>query len=77
MDKRKLPTWIEAVGLIGLIIDATLVLAVLGYLLDKHCEVFLKILLYTLCGLLVLAGLIYGVWLIVRKYKLTKIKDNN
>ena len=28
-------------------------------------------------SLLVLAGLIYGVWLIVRKYKLTKIKDND
>lgn len=68
MDKRKLPTWIEAVGMIGLIIDATLVLAVLGYLLDKYCEAFLKVFLYILCGLLVLAGLIYGVWLIVRKF---------
>ena len=41
MDKRKLPTWIEAVGLIGLILS----------------------------GVFMLAGLAYGVWLIVRKVK--------
>lgn len=69
MDKRKLPTWIEAVGLIGLIIDAFAVWILAVHLLAEYCDVFLKILLCTLSGVFMLAGLAYGVWLIVRKVK--------
>lgn len=69
MDKRKLPTWIEAVGCIGLVIDVVVVWILIMYLLNKYCDAFLKVLLYTLCGVFILAGLAYGVWLIVRKVK--------
>ena len=65
MDKKELPIWIKAVGFTGMMVDAFLVWVLLIHLLDRYCEVFLKVFLYTLCGLLMLAGLIYGAWLII------------
>ena len=50
-------------------LDAFLTWVLFIYLLCKHCEVFLKVFLYTLCGLLMLAGLIYGAWLIIRRIR--------
>lgn len=77
MDKKELPIWIKAIGSIGLIIDAFAVWVLILYLLNEYCEHFLKVLLCILCGLFMLAGFIYLVWLIVRKYELTKIKDDD
>lgn len=68
MDKKELPTWVKFVGFMGLMVDAFLAWMLFIYLLDKYCEAFLKVFLYILCGLLMLAGLIYGVWLIIRKF---------
>lgn len=69
MNKKELPTWVKFVGFAGLMVDACLAWILFIHLLNKHCEAFLKVSLCALCGLLMLAGLIYGVWLIIRRIR--------